>query len=595
MMARMTRLRWRRVFRRKQRQVEDIGAQAEETLERHFIKRLSRLVDVRRFVTTWIALFVFLAGALVWQLRALDNTFQSLQPVAGGAYVEGMVGDFTNANPLYASSLADTTVSRLIFAGLLTYDAHNNLTGDLAESWSVDEDNTTYTVVLKPQLVWQDGQPVTANDVAFTFQTAQNPDARSPLFSSWNGIRIKVIDDRTVQFVLPAPFAPFLHSLTTGIIPQHILGHTDMSELRSSQFNTTQPVGAGPFAWGSVELVHGGGSRGEQRIGLKPFSRYHAGKPYLDSFIVRTYTEEKELLADFKDKTVNALVGFDEIPDELSQDKDILTYDATLTAEVMAFFKTNSSLLKDVAIRQALVRSVRVSDVVAALGYPVTIADSPLLRGQLGYTHSARQLTFDKKAANKLLDQAGWRQKTSGSIRTHDKKQLSLRLVAQSTPDSTRISAALQKSWREVGVDVQVALLGETELQNAIRDRSYDILLYGVSVGADPDVFAYWHSTQADLRSRSRLNFSNYKSDVADEALAAGRSRLGSTLRAAKYKSFLEAWQQDAPALALYQPRSLYITNTPVFGIDRTIINTAADQLANVQHWMVRQEPRPNT
>lgn len=594
MVTRMTRLRWRRVFRRKQRQVEDIGAQAEETLERHFIKRLNRLVNVRRFVAGWVLLLVFLGSALVWQLRALDNTFQSLQPVAGGTYVEGMVGDFTNANPLYASSLTDTTVSRLVFAGLLTYDAGNRLTGDLAESWTVDKANTTYTVVLKPHLVWQDGQPVTADDVAFTFQTAQNPDAHSPLFSSWNGIHIKTLDSRTVQFVLPAPFAPFPYSLTTGIIPKHILSHTEMSELRSSQFNTVQPVGAGPFAWGSVEQTHNSAKHGEQHIGLKPFSQYYAGKPYLDSFVVRTYTEEAALLADFKNKTVNALVGFDEIPDELSQDKSIIAYDSTLTAEAMAFFRTDSSLLKNVDIRQALVQSIHVPDVLATLSYPVTVADAPLLRGQLGYVHSARQLSFNQKAARKLLDQAGWKKDKNG-ILTHNKKPLSLRLVAQSTPDSTKVSAVLQKSWHDVGVDVKVSLLDEAELQNAIRDRSYDILLYGISIGADPDVFAYWHSTQADLRSRSRLNFSDYKSEVADEALAAGRSRTNPALRAAKYKSFLETWRQDAPALALYQPRSLYITNTPVFGIDRDTINTAADRLGNVQRWMIRQEPRPNT
>lgn len=595
MVTRTTRLRWRRVFRRRQRQVEGIGVQAEETLERHFIKRLGRLVNVRRFVLGWVLFFVFLGGALVWQLRVLNDTFQSLQPVAGGTYVEGMIGDFTNANPLYASSLTDTTVSRLVFAGLLAYDADNNLTGDLAESWSVDKTNTTYTITLKPQLVWQDGQPVTAEDVAFTFQTAQNPDAQSPLFSSWNNVRITVVNDRTVQFTLPAPFAPFPHSLTTGIIPEHVLGSTNVSELRSSQFNTTQPVGAGPFAWDSVELVHSGKKYSQQRIGLKPFDRYYAGEPHLDSFVVRTYSEEKALLADFKDKTVNALVGFDEVPDELSQDEDVITYDHTLTAEVMAFFKTDSPLLKSAAIRQALVQSVRVPDVVATLGYPVPVATSPMLRGQLGYAPSIQQLSFNQKNANKLLDRAGWKRKTPDSIRSRSKKPLSLRLVAQSTPDSTKVSAALQKFWRGVGIDVQVSLVSETELQNAIRDRSYDILLYGVSVGADPDVFAYWHSTQSDLRSRSRLNFSDYASTTADEALAAGRSRLDPVLRAAKYKSFLETWRHDAPALALYQPRSLYITNTPVFGIDRTTINTAADRLDNVHQWMVRQERRPST
>ncbi len=572
-----------------------MGIQAEERIERDFIKRLNRLIDVRRFVASWVLLFVFLCGALVWQFRILDHTFQSLQPTPGGAYSEGMLGSFTNANPLFASTVADSTVSRLVFAGLLTYDSRNMLTGDLAESWTVNEQNTTYKVVLKPNLTWHDGQPLTSRDVAFTFHTAQNPDVKSPLFRSWNGVKIETLDDQTVQFTLPAPFAPFLHSLTTGIIPEHVLKDTATTELRSSQFNTTQPIGAGPFEWSDVELVNSGKQDGEQRVGLKPFPQYHAGKPKLDGFVIRTYVSQDRLVEDFKAKVVNALVGFDQIPEALEDRDDIQTYSSTLTAETMSFFKTDSELLKDVKVRQALARSVDIKTVLSALGYPATVADSPLLHGQVGYDPALKQQGFDQAEAVRLLDEAGWKQSTSGETRQKDGKPLTLQMVAQSTPDLARVSAELQKAWRAVGVEVNVSLLEDVVLQDTIRDRSYDVLLYGISVGADPDVFAYWHSTQFDVRSASRLNFSNYKSAAADKALEAARSRSDASLRAAKYKPFLQAWRTDVPALALYQPRSLYITNIPVFGMQLDTVNSGVDRLNTVQNWMVRQSLQPNS
>lgn len=595
MIKRTTRLRWRRVFRRKQRQVEDMGFQAEDTIERHLIKRLGRLIDVRRFVTSWVLLFVFLCGAMVWQLRVLNRTFQSVQPVAGGSFSEGMLGNFTNANPLYATTLADTTVSRLVFAGLLTYGDKNELTGDLAESWSVDEQNTTYTVKLKPNLVWQDDQPLNSGDVVYTFRAAQNPDAKSPLFRGWNGVEVKAVDDLTVQFVLKAPFAPFLHSLTTGIIPKHLLEKTPMSDLRSSQFNTTKPVGAGPFAWSSVELVNSGKQDGEQRIGLKPFAKYNKGQPNIDGFSVRTYTTQERLIEDFKAGLVNALVGFDQVPEALKKHEDVLTYTSTLTAETMAFFKTDSEVLKDAKVRQALARSVDMPELLKTLGYPVTVADEPLLRGQLGYDPALKQQTFDLAEANKLLDEAGWKRASPTDTRTKDGVELSARLVAQSTADFTNLTAQLQKAWSAVGVDVTVSLLDESELQATMSDRGYDVLLYGISIGADPDVFAYWHSTQFDLRSGSRLNLANYKSSTADKSLEAGRSRSDAALRAAKYRPFLQAWRTDVPALALYQPRLLYITNIPLFNATQDTLNTSADRLNNVQNWMVRQELQPKT
>jgi hypothetical protein len=123
--------------------------------------------------------------------------------------------------------------------------------------------------------------------------------------------------------------------------------------------------------------------------------------------------------------------------------------------------------------------------------------------------------------------------------------------------------------------------------QNTLSLHAYDALLYGASIGVDPDVFAYWDGSQADIRSASRLNFSEYNSPAANLSLEAGRTRLDTALRVIKYRSFLEAWQSDAPALGLYQPRYLYISHVQVYGLGTNEINTDADRFTNVQNWMV--------
>jgi peptide/nickel transport system substrate-binding protein len=135
--------------------------------------------------------------------------------------------------------------------------------------------------------------------------------------------------------------------------------------------------------------------------------------------------------------------------------------------------------------------------------------------------------------------------------------------------------------------------LQDTDLQSALSAHNYDALLYGISLGADPDVFAYWHSSQADLRSPSRLNFSEYRSAVADKALEGGRTRSVDAVRAAKYRPFLDAWQKDTPALALYQPRYLYLARDPLFGFAPVRMNSGADRLDNVENWKIRLSDQP--
>jgi ABC-type transport system substrate-binding protein len=148
----------------------------------------------------------------------------------------------------------------------------------------------------------------------------------------------------------------------------------------------------------------------------------------------------------------------------------------------------------------------------------------------------------------------------------------------------------LQSQWSKIGVRVDVRYYGGDDLQKAvIPSHDYDILLYGISLGVDPDVFAYWDSSQASLSSQGHLNLSEYKSKAADQAIESARTRADSDLRITKYKVFLNAWVSDAPALALYQPNMIYVSRGPVFNYERKEANRSTDRFYNVNEWMIRQ------
>lgn len=588
MRFRLLRLRFRKRFRKSQRQVEEFGAQTEQTIEKHIFGRFSRLRPVQRFVVGWITLIILLIGAVLAQTVMLSGYFQSYHPIPGGVYTEGVMGRFTTANPLFATGPVDATVTHLMFSGLLTYDVHNKLVGDLARDYSVDSHGTLYTVHLKSGLTWQDGKPLTASDVVYTYQTIQNPDVQSPLLSSWRGITISAPNASTVTFKLPNVLASFPYNLTTGIVPQHLLASVQPSDLRSADFNTVHPTGSGAFEWQAIEVNGNDPATQEEQIALLPFDHYQGGKPKLQSFVVKAYASQKQLIRDFASHQLTAATGLNTLPPQLAANKSVIQHNLMLSAATMVFFKTSSGQLSDPQVRQALTSSTNLSAIITSLNYPTRAVKEPLLQGQLAYDPALTQAPFNLKNANSLLDQAGWHVGPNG-LRSKAGKQLSFTLVSSDTPEYRMVCQLLQRQWRLAGVNLRTQFQDPTSFQSTLASHEYDAVLYGISIGVDPDVYVYWDSSQADVRAANRLNLSEYKSATADASLEAGRTRLEPQLRSIKYKPFLEAWQHDAPAIGLYQPRALYLTNGVVAGFTDHTINSVTDRFYNVQNWQIRQ------
>ncbi len=589
MRTRLIRLRFRRHLRKGQRQVEDLGTQAEEHIDQHLLGRFDRLYPVRRFVAAWLGLMFLLIGGLVIQNMSLSTHYQSLKFVPGGIYNEGVLGRFTNANPIYATSDADATVSKLLFAGLFTYNSAGNLKGDLASDYSVDAKGNTYTVHLKPGLTWHDGKPLTSADVLFTYQLIQNPDVKSPLQSGWQGVEVTAPDERTIVFKLPGILASFPYSMTNGIVPKHVLSEVKPVDMRTADFNTIKPIGAGPFAWQAIEVGGNGDPKhSQEKIALQPFANYALGEPKLQKFVVQIYADKEELTEALDNNQLTGVEGLTEVPVNISDNSKINRNNMTLRAANMVFFKNSSGVLSDTNVRKALVQAANVPDIMRNLDYQTPKVREPILLGQVAYDRSLVQSGYDLKGAKATLDSAGW---VSGQniTRTKADQKLQFTLTAANTREYHMVTNKLKKQWQAIGVNLNVQFLDPADFQNALANHSYEAILYGIAIGPDPDVFVYWDSSQADIRSANRLNLSEYKNATADTALEAGRTRLDPALRAIKYKPFLQAWQADNPALGLYQPRILYLTNGQVNGLTDQPINNATERFINVQNWQIRQ------
>lgn len=590
MVNRASRLRLRRNLKQRKTKVEQVSKTAEKNIDKHFFRRLNKFFSVRRFVFGWVLLLVLLSTGVIIQSRALSGFYQDLNPVAGGTFVEGQAGSFTNANPIYASSPVDKTVSKLVFSSLMQYNSDNELVGDVAKSMEVDKSAVNYTLKLRDDVYWHDGQKLTAKDVVFTFNTIQDADAKSPLRPIWQKVKIVYKNDYEVKITLPHSLSSFPQSLTTGLIPEHLLSNIPASRLRSVAFNTASPVGSGPFKWRNIEVTGDQPEDRQEKIGLSRNAGYYKGAPLIEKFIVRSFHNNEDLLNSYQNNELTGVVGIDKILDNKVTSDSSQEFNMPLMAQVSVFLKNSNPILKDAKVRQGLIHATDTNAVISRLGFPVVKSDSILLKNHVGYDPKIIQRKFDIAKANKLLDQAGWKKRNSEGVRTKGGQELAFRLFSKDIPDYRAVADELQSQWQQVGAKLDVVLQSEEDLQSVIAFHNYDILLYGISLGNDPDVYAYWHSTQADATSSTRLNFAEYKSEIVDQALEGGRSRTDPKVRAIKYQPMLTSYSDDAPAISLYQPRLLYLTSRKVFNFHAGMIPVATDRFSNVENWAIRQE-----
>jgi peptide/nickel transport system substrate-binding protein len=576
---------WQRIWRRQLRRLRGGWRRAGHDLHVNVFAKWRQVRLIRRAAIAWWVVIVVSTVALGLQTQQIAAKGMVLQPMAGGDYVEGVVGGITTINPILPDNSASADATRLVFNGLTRFDANGELQPDLASSWQVSPDGKTYSFKLRDGVKWHDGVPFTAQDVAFTVIAIQNPDTRSPLVRGWQGVRVETPDSHTVVMTLPKPYTPFINATTVGILPRHMLESVEPKTMRVAPFNQA-PVGTGPFKFGRINA-----GAGELTLSANP--DYFNRRPLIDTVTLRSYDSSDQAYRAYTRRQVMGVARLQ--PEQLSDAAHSGTmklYEAGVPDQVGVFFQTTKGVTADKAVRTALARATDRATIVseqlggqaAALNGPVV---APGLRGLGALPHAP---TLDAAQARAALDADGWLRGRDG-VRQKNGQRLELKLVTQSGGAYEGVARRLAEQWGRIGVSVQVSAVDATALQQSyIRPRNYDALLYGINVGADPDVYPYWHSSQA---SDPGLNLSAYKSAPADAALEAGRTLQDPATRAAKYRSFLQAWMNDTPAIMLYSPTYAYGVSNEVHGVQIKRLIAPSDRFSDIQHWAVRVRAVP--
>ena len=559
---------------------------AEGATQRHASRFILRRIENVRLVMTeimiWLAAIALLIAGLGIQYSWNSQGSKKDGAKSGGVYVEGVIGNISTLNPLLAASEPEQAVSRLLFSSLYNYDVTGALHTDLAESMTVKDDKV-YTIKLR-NAVWHDGKKLTAEDVVYTINLIKNPQVRSPLRVNWLDISARAIDDSTVEFMLPAVYAGFSHALTFPVIPKHILQSVSPSSMREADFSGN-PVGSGPFAVKRVQTSESTSSTDVVR--MEPNTRYYGAVSTLSRLELRSYGNESLLVKAVNSGEVSAASGLSLSAADNIKSKQYSTKHWLLNKGVYLLMNNRSQTLQDARVRQALRYATDTSSIRATVGDNVARLDTPILQSQIAQKlPAAPDYSLDKAKA--LLKEAGWTY-NQGQWKGKDGRPLAVAVTTSSGRDEyKKIVDALKQQWSKLGVDVQLREIDTSStttsfVQSVLQPRDYDALLYELELGADPDVFAYWHSSQA---SASGYNFANYSNRTVDNDLVGGRSRTNSALRAAKYIQFVNQWLNDAPAIGLYQSVGSYVLNNGASIVEpRGSLNTMNDRYADVTTW----------
>ena len=506
-------------------------------------------------------------------------------PTYGGEYIEGIVGQPAHVNPLLSSSNeTDADLSRLIYSGLFKYDSQGKISSDLAESYDLSDDKTTYTVHLRTNVTWHDGETFNASDVIFTINLLSDPAYKSPLRSNWQGIQTTPIDDHTLQFKIDKPYAGFLSNLTFGIIPKHLWNSITPNNFALNPMNL-KPVGTGPYKYDTVQKDSNGNV-----VSYKLVSNhnYFVGKPYISKMTFDFYTDEDSALSALNRKEIMGIGGLSsEKLNSLKVQKSTTVYKLDLPRYFAVFFNQTKSIpVASDEVRTALSfatnRQEIIDKVLAGNGHSVY---SPFLPGMIGYSDDLAQSEFNLDKANQLLDEKGWTKNSEG-VREKDGTVLEINLVTTDWGELTETADILKNQWGKIGVKVNIEPFSISDVQeNYIRPREYEALLFGQVVGADPDPYSFWHSSE---KKDPGLNLSLFGDDNSDKLIDDGRMQFDTEKRTQDYIDLQKSIATEIPAIFLYSPNYIYPVNKSVQGIDLKNLISPASRFNDASHWYIK-------
>jgi peptide/nickel transport system substrate-binding protein len=537
------------------------------------------------------------AGAIVSFVVVMGIVFTSSTtavPAAGGVYTEGVIGQPEYVNPVIASSETDLDLVKMVYSNL----------DDIADSITASPDLKTWDVRIKDGLTWQDGQQLTSDDIIFTVQSIENPDANSPLAASWQGVTANRVSELEVQFTLANPYAFFGDNLKNlYIIPKHIFAETPPGNWHLSDYNL-KPVGSGPYEFSSYNKDRDGFV---SSYSLTAWSGYSGTAPLIQNFNFHFFNDENSIVQSFNAGQID---GFGNVsPEDIAtiQRPDNVFLWPTTGYYAVFFNQSNNIALQDPVVREALSVALDRNELVSsALGgngtpeygpipqdseyyTPIPVATSSAVSSTASSTATATSSVSAASVAESLLDNDGWAVSSSTGFRSKTIQStvvpLTVNLTVPQIDFLATTAASLQTAWQAIGVQVNIVPDAPNDIvTNLIKNRNYEALLFGNVLGPSSDLYSFWDSSQ---RFSPGLNLSIYDNPKVDTLIETARASTSSAVIASDIANAQADIAADYPAIFLYSPDYVYVTNKNVQGVTASVLPDPSDRFLDIGTWYI--------
>ncbi len=534
-----------------------------------------------------VAVTVVIVALLLLSQQPVNAPFLP-QAATGGIYTEALVGSLGRLNPMLDwNNSADRDINRLIFSGLIRFDSRGLPQPDLAESWGTSSDGTEYNFSIRPNALWHDGEPVTADDVLFTIEMIKSAGSLFPqdVKNMWSQVEVKKLDDKTFQIKLPEPFAPFLDYATFGVLPKHLLANVPADQLANAEFNL-HPIGTGPYKFESV-TANGGQITG---VTLVANEKYYLPRAYIDQIVFRYYPDSASALDAYQQGEV---LGVSRLTNDVLQkalaQSSLSVYSSRLPQLGLVFLNLNNpsvSFFQTQKIRQALLLGINRNVIVSRMmqGQAI-VADGPILTGSWAYYDQIQHFDYDPDAAMALLKDAGYVIPAGGGeVRAKDGEFLTFTLVHPNDEVHTKIAQAIQANWALIGVKAELQSVPYDSLINDfLSTRNYQAALADLNTARtpDPDPYLFWHQSEAT----GGQNYSQWDNRTASEFLETARTQSDFDSRARLYRNFQVVFAKEMPSLPLYYPVYSFGVDSQVQGVQVAPMYDTSDRLALISQW----------
>jgi peptide/nickel transport system substrate-binding protein len=548
----------------------------------------------------WQIIIILLAGLVVGLLLFSEQTgFRLVSPVParGGVYTEGLVGNFQRLNPvLDYYNQADRDVDRLIFSSLIKFDAQGLPVSDLASIWGVSFDGLTYNFELRENAQWHDGEPVTADDVAFTIDLMRDPSSVLPddLKTFWGEIEVNVLSAKALQIKLKEPFSPLMDYLSFGILPKHLLGGMTYTDIINSEFNLN-PIGSGPYKFSRVL------SEGNQisAVILNTNSEYYSKVPFLQEYVFKYYPDSASAFNAYLQGAINGVSSLDKtILSEALRNPGLSVYSAVKPEIAMIIFNLNNSrveFFQDKNIRKALLMGLdRRGMINTMLHGQGVIADVPLLPNTWAFYANNPRVDQNIQQAGDILKQAGFLVDQAGSgVRKKTGVEFSFNMVHPNDTYHKLIADAIKSDWAKIGVNVNlIAVPYDTLVLDYLQPLTYEAALVDLnySRSPDPDPYPFWDKAE----QTGGQNYSQWENNVASQYLEEARVTKDLGERAKLYRNFQVIFTEELPALPLFYPVYNFGIDDSIQGVRVGPMFDQSDRFWNISEWFLLAQSSPN-